>query len=201
MKANKDKVYLGRQPIFDRQQNLVAYELLYRSGDVAEARVTNDAAATAEVIRRSFKRFGIETVLGDCAGFFNVDAEMLFSRRIDALPTARVVLELLETVVITPALVARCRELKERGFRLALDDFSAYHDCYEPLLEIVDIIKIDLPLLDQAALATLVRRLKPYPGKLLAEKVETWARVNECMALGFEFFQGFVLARPSVLIS
>lgn len=199
MKPSKNDVFLGRQPILDRHQQLVAYELLYRSGHSTEAQVSDDAAATAEVIRRAFKRIGIDTVLGECVGFVNVDAEMLFSQRIDALPNNRVVLELLETVEINDGIVSRCRELKQRGFRLALDDFYSCNDSYEPLLEIADIIKIDLPQLDHAALATLVQRLKPYPGRLLAEKVETWDRARECMALGFDLFQGFVFARPSVL--
>jgi EAL and modified HD-GYP domain-containing signal transduction protein len=201
MKSNKDNMYLGRQPIFDRRQNLVAYELLYRSGEFAEAHVTDDAGATAEVIRRSFKRIGINTVLGGSAGFLNVDAEMLFSKQIDALPVERLVLELLETVEINDSIIERCSELKQRGFRLALDDVSSYNDCYEPLFEMADIIKIDLPLLDQDGLVALVKRLKPYTGKLLAEKVETWERVEECMALGFELFQGFLLARPALLRS
>lgn len=201
MTSTKDNVYLGRQPIFDRRQNLVAYELLYRSGDLGEAQVTDNAGATAEVIRRSFKRIGINTVLGESAGFLNVDAEMLFSKHIDALPVNRLVLELLETVVIDEGIIERCRELKQRGFRLALDDVSSYRDGYEPLFEMADIIKIDLPLLDQAALAALVGRLEPYTGKLLAEKVETWERVRECMNLGFQLFQGFILARPTVLAS
>ena len=201
MRSSKNDVFLGRQPIIDRLQNLVAYELLYRSGHDAEAHVGDDAAATAEVIRRTFKRMGVDTVLGECTGFVIVDAEMLFSQRIDSLPTDRVVLELLETVKIDDEIVARCCELKQRGFRLALDDFSSCSDCYEPRLEIADIIKIDLPQLDHASLAALVRRLKPYPGRLLAEKVETWESARECLALGFDLFQGFVFARPSVLVS
>lgn len=201
MTSSKNNMYLGRQPIFDRRQQLVAYELLYRSGAVAEAQVPDDAIATAEVIRRSFKRIGINTVLGKSDGFLNVDAEMLLSRHIDSLPGNRVVLELLETVVINDGIIERCRELKQRGFRLALDDVSVYSDSCEPLFEMADVIKIDLPLLDEAGLATLVRQLKPYTGKLLAEKVETWARFQECCALGFQLFQGFVLARPTVLVS
>ena len=199
MNASQNNVYLGRQPIFDRRQNLVAYELLYRSGAVGEARVTDDAAATAEVIRRSFQRIGIATVLGKADGFINLDAEMLFSRQIDRLPGDRMVLELLETVAINDDIIERCRQLKQRGFRLALDDVSFYSDSYAPLFEMADVIKIDLPLLDEARLAALVGQLKPYAGKLLAEKVETRARFEECRALGFQLFQGFFLSRPTLL--
>lgn len=201
MTTSKDNLYLGRQPIFDRRQNLVAYELLYRSGAAAEARVTDDAAATAEVIRRGFKRIGIATVLGKADGFINVDAEMLFSKQIDQLPDNQLVLELLETVVIDDEIIERCRQLKRRGFRLALDDVSFYSDSHAPLFEMADVIKIDLPLLDEARLAALVGQLKPYAGKLLAEKVETRERFEECRALGFQLFQGFFLSRPVLLAS
>ena len=201
MTSSNNNVYLGRQPIFDRRQNLVAYELLYRSGSFDEAEVLDGAIATAEVIRRSFKRIGINTVLGRSDGFLNVDAEMLFSRHIDSLPGNRMVLELLETVVINDGIIERCLELKQRGFRLALDDVSFYSDSCVPLFEMADVIKIDLPSLDEAGLAALVRQLKPYAGKLLAEKVETWERFQECSALGFNLFQGFVLARPTVLVA
>lgn len=192
-------IFLGRQPIVDRRRHLVAYELLYRSGRNPDAGVTDDAAATAAVLRQAFQRIGVRTVLGECAGFVNVDAEMLFSRRIESLPADRVVLELLETVAVDGGIVARCSELKRRGYRIALDDFCAYDACYEPLLQIADIVKIDVPQLDPAALADLVRRLKLYPARLLAEKVETWERARECLQLGFDFFQGFVFARPRLL--
>ena len=192
-------VFLGRQPILDRRQQVIAYELLYREGRGNEAQVSNDAQATAGVIGHLFRDFGINTVLGHCEGFINVDAETLMSRRIESLPKARVVLELLETVRVDKHIVRRCRELKQQGFRLALDDFSTYHECYAPLLEMVDIVKIDLLEIDRAALVSLVRRLRLYPAGLLAEKVESWEIAQRCLTLGFDFFQGFLFGRPTVL--
>jgi c-di-GMP-related signal transduction protein len=199
MPTASTEVFLGRQPILDRQQQVIAYELLYRDGRGDAAEVGDDAQASAGVIRRLFRDFGINTVLGRCEGFINVDAEMLMNRRIESLPRSRVVLELLETVRIDEPVVRRCRELKRQGFRLALDDFSAYHECYEPLLEIVDIVKIDVLQLDRAALAGLVRRLRLYPARLLAEKVESRETARRCLNLGFDLFQGFFFGRPALL--
>ena len=91
-------VFLGRQPILDRRQQVIAYELLYREGNGNQAHVGDDALATARVIGHLFRDFGINTVLGRCEGFINVDAETLMSCGIESLPKDRVVLELLETV-------------------------------------------------------------------------------------------------------
>lgn len=196
---SRDDVFLARQPIFDRQRKLAAYELLFREDDSGEARVTDDALATAQVIARTFGRLGLNSVIGGSAAFVNVDAEMLMSGRIENLPHDRVVLELLETVTVDCAVVDRCSELKHLGYRLALDDVCGVSSEMEPLLDIVDVVKIDILQLEPAALELLVHRLRLHPAKLLAEKVDTLERARHCVTLGFDFFQGYFFARPALL--
>ena len=198
MNAQSD-VFLARQPILDRQRKVVAYELLFRGDEAGEACVTDDAKATAHVISRAFHQLGVPSVIGRSAGFVNVDAEMLMSRRIEALPRERVVLELLETTKIDCAVVDRCAELKHLGYRLALDDVCAVEPAHEPLLDLIDVVKIDILQLDLPALEKLVRRLRLHPAKLLAEKVDTLERARQCLALGFDLFQGYFFARPALV--
>ena len=129
----------------------------------------------------------------------NVDAEFLLSRRIERLPKESVMLELLETIDIDAQIVRRCRTLKERGYQLALDDVWQYSDKFEPLLEFVDVVKIDVMQLDVESLAKLVQQLKAWPARLLAEKVDTAKRLKQCLELGVEWVQGFFCGRPVVL--
>jgi c-di-GMP-related signal transduction protein len=200
MQTQTPDVFVARQPVLDRERNLIAYELLFRSsGNQAEARVTDDALATARVVRHAFRDRGIDTVVGGAKAFVNVDAESLMSKLVETLPTDRVVIELLETIQVDDAIVRRCRELKNRGYRLALDDFSRYSAAYDPLLEVVDIIKVDVLSLDSDSLAEVVRLLKPWRRRLLAEKVDSSQRARDCLALGFDLFQGFYFGRPALL--
>lgn len=200
MRPRAPEVFLARQPVLDRERNLIAYELLFRASQgELEAQVTDDALATARVVERAFGKLGIDTVVGGAMAFINVDAESLMSRMIETLPTDRVVIELLETIEIEPRIVNRCRRLKELGYRLALDDFSRLTTDYYPLLELVDIVKVDVLGLDAESLDEIVRLLKPWGPKLLAEKVESQERARDCLALGFDFFQGFYFGRPAVL--
>jgi EAL and modified HD-GYP domain-containing signal transduction protein len=194
------KVLLARQPIVGRDGGVVAHELLYRSAHEREGAVfVDDALATASVVDAAFRRLGIETVVGRTRALVNVDADFLLSRRVEQLPKDRVMLELLETVDIDLKIVARCRALKERGYSIALDDVCRYSRKFEPVLEFADVVKIDVVQLDPASLAKLVHQLRPWPARLLAEKVETAARLRECVELGFELFQGFFCGRPEVL--
>ena len=62
-------VYLGRQPILDRQGALNAYELLFRAGAHNYAEITDDAQATAQVVARALGGIGVPAVLGRHRGF------------------------------------------------------------------------------------------------------------------------------------
>jgi EAL and modified HD-GYP domain-containing signal transduction protein len=200
--ADSQHVFLGRQPILDSDRQLVAYELLFRSGHIAggnHAVVLDATQATATVIANAFTEFSVGDALGPYRGFINVDTDFLFSELIEVLPQQSVVLEILENIEPTPAVLARCQQLRDLGFTLAVDDVIQASDDYRPLLAIAEIIKVDIKELDNAALSALVAQLKPLGKKLLAEKVETSEQMAFCQALGFELFQGYFFAKPTVI--
>ena len=191
--------FLARQPILNRDQRLVAYELLFRSTAENQAMITGDAvAATATVIAHA-SDLGMEQVVGLQLAFINVDAVALMSVFIGFLPHHRVVLEILETVRPTPALLARISELRQAGFRFALDDVVLDTPDVQQLLPLVDVIKVDIAQLTPDELPRLAQVLAVSRKKLLAEKVETMAQFEQCLALGFDFFQGYYFARPVIL--
>jgi Predicted signal transduction protein containing EAL and modified HD-GYP domains len=156
---------MGRQPILNGLEEVVGYELLFRSPkSIATATIECPVQATSRVMLDVISSFGIREMLGDLPGYINVDAEMLLSDAIQLLPSDVIGLELLEDVVITPAIVARCRDLKAQGYQLVLDDHR-YGPQYEELYDgLVDIIKMDMittPLDDQYREVELFKR---YPG-------------------------------------
>jgi len=198
--VTSEEIFIGRQPIIDRHQQLFAYELLFRSSQQKNsAEVLDNLSATANVIMHAFADLGIEAALGAYKGFINCDETLLISDMLEALPSEKIVLEVLETVEVTPAIVERCKELKARGFTIALDDFIKYEDRYKPLLEIVEIVKVDILPLDRAALAEATRALKKWPLMLLAEKVDSQEQAEHCHKLGYELFQGYYFAKPTII--
>ncbi len=142
---------------------------------------------------------GVQSVLGNELGFINVDSSFLMSDMIELLPPDKIVIELLETIEITPMILEQCRKLKQLGFSLALDDFTVMHEQYKLLLPIVDVIKVDLMQLSKDELTKTSHKLREYPAKLLAEKVETREQFEHCKQLGFHLFQGYYFAKPVIL--
>lgn len=195
----QEQLFLGRQPILDRDQQLVAYELLFRNSQQNAADVVDGTQATATVIANAFTELSVGDALGNCLGFINVDESFLFSDVLELLPKEQVVLEILETVRPTPEVFARARELKSRGFMLALDDVTQVSDDYQELVKLVDIIKVDLQPLSPEQLTQLTQGLLPLKKQLLAEKVDSQEQMDQCMELGFSLFQGYFFAKPQII--
>ena len=196
------EVFLGRQPILDREQQLFAYELLFRSGKAEDgnfASFVDGNQATATVITHAFTEFSMADALGPYQGFIKVDQGLLFSDLINALPPHSVVLEILETVAQTPEMLARCEQLRFAGYILAVRERPEALDQNRPLLKLAQVIKIDISRVDPARLQQLTANLKPLGKTLLAEKVESVEQMKLCHDLGFDLFQGYYFARPTVI--
>lgn len=192
-------VFLARQPILNRDQQQVAYELLFRSGHHADARIIDGQHATATVISHAFSHLSLSAALGHYRAFVNVDKAFLHDDAIQLMPADKVVIEVLEGSEVTPEVVARCAVLKEKGYTLALDDFTRVTSDYLPLLPLADIIKVDLTLISNAELPALVAQLRPLVPQLLAEKVETQEQYEFCRRLGFDLYQGYYFAHPAII--
>ena len=191
---------MGRQPILNDREEVVAYELLFRSAQsTSSAAILDSCQATSSVILNVLSNFGIQDILGSHRGFINVDADMLMNEAMDLLPADMIGLELLEDIVITPDIIARCRQLKAKGFVMALDDHRHSPEYEELYAGIVDIVKIDLIATPLSELYKEVEYFKRYPVKLLAEKVDSRHVYLRSRKMGFELFQGYFFARPSLM--
>jgi len=193
------ELFIGRQPILDRKQRIVGFELLFRAGDHQSADITDYLQACASVINEALTEFGMQGLLGRHKGYINMVTPLLMSESVELLPREQVVIELIESVPLYDQdVVQRCQELKAKGFTLALDDH-----CFDPGLEsfypLVDVIKIDVLDKGRDELRQVVESFSRWPVTLVAEKVETEEQFQICRDLGFDLFQGYYFARPVVL--
>ena len=198
MGTTHEKFFLGRQPILDRNQEIIGYELLFRAAERNVAEFESYSQASASVITSALASFGIDEVLGGKFGFINVHLGLLLSEMLEVLPIEQTVLELLEFIELDDQVLERCRELKEIGFKLALDDHE-YSTKYTEIYNVVDIVKIDILQTGMEALPEIVQGLRRTPVKILAEKVETVEQFDICYRMGFDLFQGYFFERPVVL--
>jgi EAL and modified HD-GYP domain-containing signal transduction protein len=199
IEKNMSEVYLGRLPILDNKQNLVAFELLFRSDQQNTATVTNNSAASANVIIDTYGQLGIENVIGKRRGFIKLDTQLLMHDAIFMLPKKHVVLEILRSVEINDEIIHRCSFLKQKGYQLALSNVAQFNEQSRHLMPLINVIKINVNALNQDELITLLKELRRWPVLLLAEKVETPETARRCTALNFQMLQGFYFAKPEII--
>jgi EAL and modified HD-GYP domain-containing signal transduction protein len=186
----------ARQPIFDRQLEVIAYELLFRSNDATDITKFDGDHASSHVIYYAFAEQNVTDVIGSRQAFINFTRNLLVSP--PPLPPTQLVIEVLENVQADQAVIEGLRHLKAAGYQIALDDFFLTKNT-RALLEFATIVKIDVLALSDEEVQTHIDFLQSYDVKLLAEKVETYEMLERCKEQGFHYFQGYFLSRPQVI--
>ncbi len=186
---------IARQPIFNAHRRLYAYELLYRGAAERELGLVSGEQATTNLLTSAFLTKDIEDISGHRPCFINFTQALLERNLPAAFPKNRLVIEILEGVDPSKRVLAVCRNLREMGYHIALDDF-VYHRSLEPLLELAHIVKIDVRLTPLNTLMRTLKHLARHKVKLLAEKVETQEEFEKAVKLGFTYFQGYFFCKP-----
>ena len=190
--------FVGRQPIFDQNKVVYAYELLFRNGIQTNAGVIDGNQASTQVMLNALTEFGLDSIVGNNLAFINLTQELLIDDLIQVLPQERVVLEVLENVAVNEQLIDAVRKLSSQGYIIALDDF-VYSEQWRPLVEIADIIKLDVMAMENSEIEELVQFLRPFNKLLLAEKIETIEQFTYLKSLNFDYYQGYFLSKPSIV--
>jgi EAL and modified HD-GYP domain-containing signal transduction protein len=189
--------YVARQPIFDRDEKVFGYELLFRD-DMENTFHDVDPEVASRSTLDSSLLVGLDVLCDGRRAFLNCTRETLISGLVTLLPSHSTVVEVLETVPVDAEVVTACQRLKEAGYLIALDDYVS-DDPREPLAEMADILKVDLKLTTLEQRAALVKKHGPWRCRMLAEKVENLAEFEAARDQGFVYFQGYYLRRPEMM--
>jgi c-di-GMP-related signal transduction protein len=190
--------FVARQPIFDRGLRVFAYELLYRNNRDNHCPDTEGDRATRNVITDTLVRIGVEKLVGRKRMFVNLTRELLIDQAVTVLPHQQLVLEVLENVVPDEEVITACRNLKKKGYEIALDDFQE-HLSHPELIELADYIKIDFLATPARLREQLASRYGNLGKKLIAEKVETREQSQEATRLGYAYMQGYFFKKPTII--
>jgi len=187
--------YVARQPILNLRGRVHGYELLFQNAP--EAVSGRDADVAARTMLDNAVIFGLEWLTNGLPAFVNCTVEALTEQLVLVLAPKMTILQISANVELTPRLMDACRELKARGFRLALDDFT-WQQSLQPLAELVDYIRVDyrqFGVLERLYL----RQLNCDSIAMVAKKVETQEDYAKACAEGFALFQGDYFCHPVLL--
>jgi c-di-GMP phosphodiesterase len=160
-------ISVARQPIFDRDLGVFAYELLFHG-----------AADSADLVG-VFGSMGLQDLVGNRPALIKVSETFLHDALSLQLPADRLILD----VEDGPAdLIAA---LKQRGYIVA-----------GPLVDVADIVHLDVAQLGQQGVFQQAGQVQGHGKRLLATGVETHEALEFCKSLGFDYYQGAFLCQP-----
>ncbi|MBB6135916.1 EAL and modified HD-GYP domain-containing signal transduction protein [Massilia aurea] len=189
--------FLARQPVLDRNQALYGYELLFRGSAQGPAEFESGLSASASVIHHA-SQLGLPRAIGDATAFINVDKDALMSDMFAFMPRERTVLDIVSSVEPDVDVIERMTHLASHGFRFAAEA-SAHGPALSRFLPVIDFVKMDLRALPLVTMLSLAPRLRNTGKRLVAAKVENLTEYRACLDVGFDYFQGYYFAKPSVI--
>jgi c-di-GMP-related signal transduction protein len=132
---------VARPPILNREQQVTAYELLFRDGIENFFRATDSEAAARSTLDTTLL-MGFDVLCNGQKAFINCTRDLLLKEGITLLPAEQTVVEALEAVAPDDLVMAACERLRTAGYGIALDDFVA-NDPRTAIAGSVDFIKVD----------------------------------------------------------
>lgn len=190
---------LARQPIFDRDMNVVAYELLYQSSKYNEvAKFLEGDQEACDVLINNFTSIYDSGALKSLPAFLNVTEGFIRTESLPHLSKHNLVIDVSKQQTITAELLASLKRYVEEGYKLVLDDFS-YSSEFDALLDLAHIVRIDTNAHNDQEISKQLAAIKPFKVAALADNVENYEEYERCHELGFRLFQGSFLSRPTLI--
>ena len=190
------RVFVGRQAIFDRRNQVLGYELLYRTSEENRAHIVDETMATLSLMRSALLDIGLDGLIGTNLAFVNVSKSFLANDLHQAMPCARVVLEVHDDHSSGDLAVLIAMAQRD-GYRVAVDD-RTLTDALQGQLDFIDYVKIDISKRSIADVLDLARALRSRGVALIAEKVETSAQYARCVEV-FPYVQGYFFQVPVIV--
>jgi len=195
-------IFVGRQPIYNPNLGVFAYELLFRADkdiNSSHAALSGDSA-TSQVILNTFFEMGLENVVGKQFACINLGENYNLWKEIPHIEPERIILDLPQNLKVNKESIAAVKALKDNGYTLALNDFSNESSMRE-LLDCINIIRLDVLSLGLNGIRRNLKHNKKKSFSLLADKVENLDDFDELVNLGFDYFQGYFLSHPKIVSS
>ena len=192
------EIFVGRQPIYTRDLDVYAYELMSHSAKEDNGESIEADMATSQVIINAFMEIGIDKLVGKKTAFITLTEHFLKSDYELPLPTDKVILKIPSYINVTDDVIEGTKRLTDAGFKLALDNYLQ-HPPLQPLASMASVIDINIENLQATEIRAHLKILKKLHPIILADHVKDHDAYDICREVGVDYIQGYFLNRPRIV--
>jgi c-di-GMP phosphodiesterase len=194
-KAASAGIWIARQPLYDRNLNTAAYELLLQPY-TPTALISLDDPIAVQALMDTFTNTGLERLVGNKKALIPATRTLLLSIPSNVLPPDRVILAVNEEIASDERLMERLSALNQFGYQVAISSVRAATGQLARLAGMGQLISVPLNLVDPLRAPAVVNQLRLYHARLTAKGINTLDEMNICKRLGFDYVQGNFLFQP-----
>lgn len=189
-------VFIGRQPVLDRDMKVFAYELEFHQG-LSPTKKHLDA--TVELITKTQQEVGFNAIVGDKTAMISLPKDLIRSETINLLELdSNMVLEIPNDVLKDSGVLNTLKDVKSDKTSLALEKFVDDESSVK-LAGISQFAKIDNEAFSDVKLKKMINDLHEKGLKIIAERVETEEMFNYLKTIGFDYFKGHFFTNPVII--
>lgn len=192
-------IFVGRQPIYNRNLGIFGYEMLFRADNKSTAKLSEDGA-TSQVIINTFIDMGLDNLVGNSKACINLTERFLLNDDALPLPPDRVILDVQSNIPINKYTLSAIQRLKDNGFTIALENFYETPN-FSALLKLANIFKMDVHNKTDDEIISRIKTLKKFNVEILAENITSLEEYEKLSKIGFDYFQGYFLSKPRIIKS
>lgn len=191
---------IARQPIFDKEKNVFAYELLYREVGSDRFNGVDGSVASSSIIASSLFSLDFNEIVGEKKVFIHFTDTLLSGNVATLLPKEKLVIEMINIgSEMTDEFYNSCKKLSDKGYELVFD-MGIFSPVFNRIMPFVNIVKIDTKIFPEDFIRMIIDNHKSHID-FVAVKLENKNEYKEALKMGFKYFQGYYFSKPDIVSS
>lgn len=191
---------VARQPILDKNQNVIAFEIIFKRTYDSKIEEKN-ISITAEEINNDVEFIEQKKLSNGKKIFINFTGELLKTEITNLLSKDNLGIEISENIKADPETIQTIEKLKKDGALIILKDIN-FDEPNSNLLRFADIIKLDFSEYDNEKHRKMIDSLKRNYNneiKFLANNINEHKQFKLAKDFGYDYFQGIFFTKPDVV--
>lgn len=187
--------YIVRQPIKDRNNKIVGYEIQYYGENNAfgggDAETANDFAAADTIY--NFLTLNTDKLLRGTLNFMTFTTTLLMKKTPRLFDKDELVIQIDDSVIIHPLAMHILQQYAKEGYKIAVNEFQ-FAPRYLAMLDSIDYIKVNFQTMQELTLKNIIEIAHSMNKKCIAVGVDKEELYQRALKLEVDAMEGTVVA-------
>ncbi|RCW57360.1 EAL and HDOD domain-containing protein [Halanaerobium sp. ST460_2HS_T2] len=193
------KYIAARKPVLDSNQEVFAYEIIFKNS-IEEKGISENSKLFIEEISDDIKFFENSNLADGKKVFIHFNADLIQSEVPQLVSKDNLGIEISEDIKLKNEIINTIKKLKDNGCLLILN--QSVKNPAVNLYEYADIIKIDYKKASKTEHRSFIETIRNKNSsqiKFLAQNIDEHHQFKEAKAAGFDYFQGVFFTKADMV--